>query len=180
MSRRFVVAGMIVLSLVLSTMPLDYENILEKDIIVKNANSEPQFLTHAGSNSGHVNASFIESTIDGWIVAGATRNSMQFGSSISETANSPLNNNYEADMYIAKIGDDGVWQWADIPDASGGLIFLETMAPGQGGEYYVGGSLWEQCPLVLIAFNHLLLFWKDSLQNSMMQATGYGLLHILL
>ena len=48
MSRRFVVAGMIVLSLVLSTMPLDYENVLEKDIIVKNANSEPQFLTHAG------------------------------------------------------------------------------------------------------------------------------------
>ena len=140
MSRRFVVAGLIVLSLVLSTMPLDYEKILEKDIIVKNANSEPQFLTHAGSNSGHVNASFIEPTIDGWIVAGATRNSMQFGSSISATANSPLNNNYEADMYIAKIGDDGVWQWADIPDASGGLIFLETLAPGQGGEYYVGGS----------------------------------------
>ena len=127
------------LTIIWSVIPLNNQIELEESIIIKNANSEPEALVHAGANPGHVNASFMESSCDGWIIAGDTRNSMQFGS-ISVQANSPYNSNYDADMYIAKVGDDGQWQWADIPDASLGLIFLQAMTKDMGGSYYIGGA----------------------------------------
>ncbi|MEL0100640.1 MAG: hypothetical protein VW862_02935, partial [Euryarchaeota archaeon] len=139
MSQRVVLATFIVLTLIFSVIPLNNQIELEESIIIKNANSEPEALVHAGANPGHVNASFMESSFDGWIIAGDTRNSMQFGS-ISVQANSPYNSNYDADMYIAKVGDDGQWQWADIPDASLGLIFLQAMTKDMCGSYYIGGA----------------------------------------
>ena len=119
-------------------MPVQNQVILEDNEIVKLANSEPQLLAGAGSSSGHVNSSFIESTFDGWVIAGDTRNDLQFGS-FSLTASSPFNSNYDADMYIAKVGDDGQWAWAEMPDASNGLVFLEAVSKDLSGDFLVGG-----------------------------------------
>ena len=138
MSSRIVVATAIVLTLILSLIPVDVSQQLEEDNIIKFANSEPELLAHGIANSGHVNSSFVESTFDGWVISGNTRNDLQFGS-YNVVANSPFNGNYDADLYVAKIGDDGVWKWVAKPDASNGLAFLYDMAKSPNGEFYVGG-----------------------------------------
>jgi len=76
MSRRVVLATFIVLTLILSVTPLNNQILLEESTIIMKADSEPEALVHAGANPGHVNASFMEASFDGWIIAGDTTNSM--------------------------------------------------------------------------------------------------------
>ena len=104
------------------------------------ADSEPQLLVQAGTASGHVNSSFIEEAVDGWIISGDTRNDLQFGS-FNVQATSPNSANFDGDMYVAKVGNDGVWKWATAPDASSGLLFLDAMTSDGVGNIYVAGFL---------------------------------------
>ena len=141
MRNRPILSLAIILLLLGSILPVSNESILEESKKVLFADSEPQLLVQAGIASGHVNSSFIEEAVDGWIISGDTRNDIQFGS-FNLQATSANNANYDADVYVAKIGNDGVWKWATMPDASGGLLFLESMTSDMVGNIYLAGFLW--------------------------------------
>ena len=141
MRNRAALSLAIILILLGSLVPIS-EDIELDDIKVKSfADSEPQLLVQAGTSTGHVNSSFIEEAVDGWVISGNTRNNLQFGS-FNLQATSGQNANNDADLYIAKIGNDGTWQWATMPDASAGLVFLEAMTSDMIGNIYVAGLVW--------------------------------------
>jgi hypothetical protein len=123
--------------------PSEQISVLEEDLKISFADSEPTMLESAGSSSGHVNSSFIEAAMDGWIISGDTRNNMQFGP-LNLAATSSQNGGNDADSYIAKIDSDGNWMWATMPDATAGLIFLDAMTTDTNGDIYIGGLIWGQ------------------------------------
>ena len=152
----------ITVSLILSTLmlvsiiPYDVPTVLEDIDEVMFANSEPQMLVKAGTSSGHVNSTNIEAVPGGWVISGDTRNNLQFGPHQLQ-ATSPNNGGNDADSYIAKVDDSGVWQWAVMPDASAGLVFLTTMTVSMTGEIYIGGLIWGQVgfgPTILSEYNN--------------------------
>ena len=141
MRNRAVLSLAIILILLGSLIPISGDIELD-DVKVKSfADSEPQLLVQAGTSTGHVNSSFIEEAVDGWVISGNTRNNLQFGS-FNLQATSGQNANNDADLYIAKIGNDGTWQWATMPDATAGLVFLEAMTSDMVGNIYVAGLVW--------------------------------------
>ena len=119
------------------------QSVLEDDLTVFFADTEPEILAHAGSSSGHVNSSFMEAVPGGWIISGDTRNDLQFGPHNLQ-ATSPNNAGNDADSYIAFLNEAGTWQWAVKPDASQGLVFLQAMTVSIVGDIYVGGLIWGQ------------------------------------
>ena len=74
MRNRAVLSLAIILILLGSLVPIS-EDIELDDIKVKSfADSEPQLLVQAGTSTGHVNSSFIEEAVDGWVNSVNTRN----------------------------------------------------------------------------------------------------------
>ena len=141
MRSRAVLSLAIILILLGSLVPVSNDTELADVNIKSFADSEPQLLIQAGTSTGHVNSSFIEEAMDGWVISGNTRNNLQFGS-FNLQATSGQNANNDADLYIAKISNDGVWQWATMPDASSGLVFLDAMTSDMIGNIYVAGLVW--------------------------------------
>ena len=104
------------------------------------ANSEPELLIQAGTATGHVNGTGIGATPNGWIVAGDTRNSLTFGS-IQLQATSPYNTQLDADTYVAAMDEQGNWLWAVMPDATQGLLLMQTMEVTMAGDTYIAGLM---------------------------------------
>jgi hypothetical protein len=80
MRNRPVLSLAIIVLLLGSIVPISSDSVLEDTKKISFADSEPEFLVHAGSSAGHVNGSHIADTPGGWIVSGDTRNSLTFGS----------------------------------------------------------------------------------------------------
>ena len=141
MRYRAVLSIAIVTILLGSMISISNQVELEDIETVYFANSEPELLVQAGSNSGHVNGSKIGATPDGWVVSGNTRNSMTFGS-IQLQATSAFNTQLDADSYIAAMDDQGNWQWAVMPVASQGLTLVTSMETSMAGDVYIGGLIY--------------------------------------
>ena len=107
------------------------------------ADSEPELLISAGSATGHVNGSEIEWTPQGIVVAGDTRNNLDFGG-IQLQATSGYNQFLDADSYVAMIDEQGNWQWAVMPSATQGLTLINDMTTDLAGDIYIGGTVFGQ------------------------------------
>ena len=144
-TMRYRTALAITMTIILlgSLIPFSNHQVLDESKEISFADSEPVMLALAGSSTGHVNSSFIEPAYDGWVISGDTRNNMQFGS-INLAATSAQNGGNDADAYVAKVDHNGNWQWAVMPDASAGLVFLQAMTTDPVGNIYIGGLVWGQ------------------------------------
>ena len=143
MRYRTALAITMTIMLLGSLIPFSNHQVLDESKEISFADSEPAMLALAGSSTGHVNSSFIEPAFDGWVISGDTRNNMQFGS-INLAATSAQNGGNDADAYVAKVDHNGNWQWAVMPDASAGLVFLQAMTTDPVGNIYIGGLVWGQ------------------------------------
>ena len=104
------------------------------------ANSEPELLIQAGTSTGHVNGTGIGAIPNGWVIAGDTKHSLNFGSTQLQ-ATSPYNGQLDADTYVAAIDEQGTWLWAAMPDATQGLTLLQTMEVTMAGDTYIAGLI---------------------------------------
>ena len=120
----------------------DYSELPDEKTVLF-ADSEPELLISAGSSSGHVNGSEIEWTPQGVVVAGDTRNNLNFDQ-IQLQATSGYNQFVDADSYVAMIDEQGNWQWAVMPSASQGLTLINAMATDSAGDIYIGGTIFGQ------------------------------------
>ena len=126
MGNRGFLAVTIVAIFLTSLLPVSEYRELSDEKTVLFADSEPTLLISAGSSTGHVNGSKIESTPQGIVVAGDTRNNLDFGG-IQLQATSGYNQFVDADSYVAMVDEQGVWQWAVMPSATQGLTFIQAM-----------------------------------------------------
>jgi len=143
MRNRTLLSVAIIAILLTSFIPTNISIDLEDEKLVLFADSEPELLIAAGSSTGHVNGSEIESIPQGIVVAGDTRNSLNLGG-IQLQATSGYNTVVDADSYVALIDEQGNWQWALMPSASQGLTFIETMTTSPTGDIYIGGTVLGQ------------------------------------
>ena len=97
------------------------------------SNSEPELLIQACTSTGHVNGTGIGAIPNGWVIAGDTKHSLNFGSTQLQ-ATSPYNGQLDADTYVAAIDEQGTWLWAAMPDATQGLTLLQTMEVTMAGD----------------------------------------------
>lgn len=142
MRNRPVLSLAIIILLLGSIAPLSTDSVLEDSKKKFFADSEPEFLVHAGSSSGHVNGSHIGAAPGGWIVSGDTRNSLTFGS-FQLQATSVYNTQLDADSYVASLDSQGNWQWAVMPDAAQGLTIISAMETSITGDTYIGGLIFD-------------------------------------
>ena len=143
MGNRGFLAVTIVAIFLTSLLPVSEYRELSDEKTVLFADSEPTLLISAGSSTGHVNGSKIESTPQGIVVAGDTRNNLDFGG-IQLQATSGYNQFVDADSYVAMVDEQGVWQWAVMPSATQGLTFIQAMTSDTSGHIYVGGIVLGQ------------------------------------
>jgi hypothetical protein len=142
MRNRPVLSLAIIVLLLGSIVPISSDSVLEDTKKISFADSEPEFLVHAGSSAGHVNGSHIADTPGGWIVSGDTRNSLTFGS-FQLQATSIYNQQLDADSYVASLDNQGNWQWAVMPDAAQGLTIISAMETSVTGDTYIGGLIFD-------------------------------------
>ena len=143
MGKRGFIAVLIVAILLSSIFAVSDYSELPDEKTVLFADSEPELLISAGSSSGHVNGSEIEWTPQGVVVAGDTRNNLNFDQ-IQLQATSGYNQFVDADSYVAMIDEQGNWQWAVMPSASQGLTLINAMATDSAGDIYIGGTIFGQ------------------------------------
>ena len=141
MRTRGMVSLAIIVILLTSLIPVEFNSELEPQKTKSFANSEPEFLIQAGTSTAHVNGTSIGALPDGWVVSGNTKSSLNFGSSIQAQATSQYNTILEADTYVAAMDEQGNWLWAVMPDASQGLTLLQTMEVSDTGDIYIGGLI---------------------------------------
>ena len=77
----------------------------------------------------------------GIVVAGDTRNDLDFGEFITSTSGY---NSLDADSYVAMIDEQGNWQWAVMPSATQGLTLINDMTTDLAGDIYIGGTVFGQ------------------------------------
>ena len=143
MGKRGFISVMIVAIFLSSIFAVSDNSELSDAKKVLFADSEPELLISAGSATGHVNGSEIEWTPQGIVVAGDTRNDLDFGG-IQLQATSGYNQFLDADSYVAMIDEQGNWQWAVMPSATQGLTLINDMTTDLAGDIYIGGTVFGQ------------------------------------